>query len=160
MYGCGKDCLILIPFRLPQISCFPLSLLWLRQLPQHGDWTPVLVLPPAKGRSSPTDTPVFPPVPSSYWVLHGSEYSFLLVRYCCLLSAGVLHTLLCLMVYSWCIPGERYIPRLPTTPPSCPPGPVIFFTVWNHTLQSPWWASWLWKLGMIGAFGGTEGLSF
>ena len=25
MYGCGKDCLILIPFRLPQISCFPLS---------------------------------------------------------------------------------------------------------------------------------------
>ena len=26
MYGCGKNCLILIPFRLPQISCFPLSL--------------------------------------------------------------------------------------------------------------------------------------
>ena len=26
MYGCGKDCLILIPFRLPQISCFILSL--------------------------------------------------------------------------------------------------------------------------------------
>ena len=25
-YGCGKDCLILIPFRLPQISCFMLSL--------------------------------------------------------------------------------------------------------------------------------------
>ena len=25
-YGCGKDCLILIPFRLPQISCFILSL--------------------------------------------------------------------------------------------------------------------------------------
>ena len=25
MYGCGKDCLILIPFRLPQISCFTLS---------------------------------------------------------------------------------------------------------------------------------------
>ena len=24
--GCGKDCLILIPFRLPQISCFTLSL--------------------------------------------------------------------------------------------------------------------------------------
>ena len=28
MYGCGKDCLILIPFRLPQISCFTLSLKW------------------------------------------------------------------------------------------------------------------------------------
>ena len=26
MYGCGKDCLILFPFRLPQISCFILSL--------------------------------------------------------------------------------------------------------------------------------------
>ena len=26
MYGCVKDCLILIPFRLPQISCFTLSL--------------------------------------------------------------------------------------------------------------------------------------
>ena len=26
MYGCSKDCLILIPFRLPLISCFPLSL--------------------------------------------------------------------------------------------------------------------------------------
>ena len=26
MFGCGKDCLILIPFRLPQISCFTLSL--------------------------------------------------------------------------------------------------------------------------------------
>ena len=26
MYGCGKDCLILIPFRLPQLSCFHLSL--------------------------------------------------------------------------------------------------------------------------------------
>ena len=26
MYGCGKDCLILIAFRLPQISCFTFSL--------------------------------------------------------------------------------------------------------------------------------------
>ena len=26
MYGCGKDCQIPIPFRLPQISCFTLSL--------------------------------------------------------------------------------------------------------------------------------------
>ena len=26
MYGCSKDCLILIPFRLPHFSCFPLSL--------------------------------------------------------------------------------------------------------------------------------------
>ena len=26
MYGCGKDCLILIPFRLPQTSCFTLCI--------------------------------------------------------------------------------------------------------------------------------------
>ena len=26
IHGCSKDCLILIPFRLPQISCFTLSL--------------------------------------------------------------------------------------------------------------------------------------
>ena len=26
MYGCGKECLILIPFRLPQISCLTRSL--------------------------------------------------------------------------------------------------------------------------------------
>ena len=26
MYGWGKDCLILIPFRLPKISCFTLNL--------------------------------------------------------------------------------------------------------------------------------------
>ena len=48
-----------------------------------------------------------PLVPSSYRVLHGSIYSFPLVRYSCLLSAGVLHALLCLKVYSWCIRGER-----------------------------------------------------
>ena len=26
IYGCGKDSLVLIPFRLPQMSCFPLNL--------------------------------------------------------------------------------------------------------------------------------------
>ena len=38
-------------------------------------------------------------IPSSYRVLCGSKYSFPLVRFSCLLSAGVLHTLLCLKVY-------------------------------------------------------------
>ena len=51
-------------------------LLWLRQLPGCGDQTPPSVPPPAEGRSSPTDTPVFPLVPSSYQVLCGSIYSF------------------------------------------------------------------------------------
>ena len=38
-------------------------LLWPRQLPQCGDWTPASVPWPAEGRSSPTNTPVFLPSP-------------------------------------------------------------------------------------------------
>ena len=74
MYGFSKDCLILIPFRLPHISCFTLSLKCFpltQKMPQCGDWTPASVLPPTKGRSSPTNTPVFPPssfiLPSFAW---------------------------------------------------------------------------------------------
>ena len=92
-------------------------LLWVRQLSGCGDRTPASVPPPTKGRASPTNAPVFPP--SSYRVLHGSIYSFPLVRYSCLLSAGVLHALLCLKVYSWCIHGERCTPCPPTPLPSC-----------------------------------------
>ena len=36
------------------------------------------------------------------WALHGSIYSLPLVMYSCPLSAGILHTLLCLKVHSWC----------------------------------------------------------
>ena len=36
-------------------------LLWLRQLPHCGDQTSASVFPPTEGRSSPTNTPVFPP---------------------------------------------------------------------------------------------------
>ena len=63
----------------------------------------------------------FPLIPLSYWVLHGLIYSFLLVRYSCSLSAGVLHALLFLKVYSWCIHGKRYTPHPPTLTPSCSP---------------------------------------
>ena len=35
--------------------------LWLRRLPWCGDRTPASVPPPTEGRSSPTNTPVFPP---------------------------------------------------------------------------------------------------
>jgi len=62
---------------------------------------------------------LFPLVLSSYRVLRGSVYSFPLVRYSCPLSAGVLHALLCLKVYSWCICGERYTLCPPTPPPFC-----------------------------------------
>ena len=65
-----------------------------------GDWTPASVPPPAKGRSSPTNTPVFPPSCLSCRVLCGSMYSFPLVRHSCLFLDGVLYSLLCLKLYS------------------------------------------------------------
>ena len=98
------------------VSLSALNVAPLRQLSRCGDWTPASVPPPSEGRSSPTNTPVFPPVPSSYRVLCGS---FSLVRYSCPLSAGVLHALLCLKVYSWCIHGETCTPPPLTPPRSC-----------------------------------------
>ena len=107
MYGCGKDCLILIPFRLPQISCFTLSL---KCFSSDSDNCPdvgigPLLQFPHPPRAGPVllTLLVFPRVPSSYRVLHGSIYYFPLVRNSCLLSAGILDALLCLKVYFWCI---------------------------------------------------------
>ena len=80
MYGCGKDCLILIPFKLPQISCFTLSLKCFSSdsdnCPDVGIGT--LLQFPHLPRAGPVLlTLVFPPlVPSSYRVLRGSIYSF------------------------------------------------------------------------------------
>ena len=54
-------------------------LLWLRQLPKCGDWTPASVPPPTEGRSSPTNTPIFPPSP--FIVLN-------FVWFCIFFSAG------------------------------------------------------------------------
>ena len=109
MYGCGKDYLILISFRLPQISSFTLSL---KCFSSDSDNCPTvgiraLLQFPHLPRAGPVLlTLVFPPlVPSSYRVLHGSIYYFLLVRYPCPLSAGFLHALLCLegviLMYPW-----------------------------------------------------------
>ena len=104
MYGSGKDCLILIPFTLPQISCFTLSL---RCFSSDSDIAPMVGIRPLlqflhQVRASPVLLTLlfFPLVPLSYQVLHGSIYYFPLVRYSCPLSAGTLHTLLCLKVYS------------------------------------------------------------
>ena len=72
-------------------------------------------------------------VPLSYQVLLGSIYSFPLVRYSCLLSAGVLHVLLCLKVYSWCICGEGYTPCPPTPLSSC--SSPLFFLIAKKYLQ-------------------------
>ena len=102
--GCSKDCLILIPFRLTKISCFTLSLKCFSSdsdnFPDVGIGLLLQFLHPP--RVGPVLlTLLFPPlVPSSYRVLRGSIYSFPLVRYSCLLSAGVLHALRCLKIYS------------------------------------------------------------
>ena len=92
---------------LPQMSCFTLSLKCFSSDSDNGPGVgirPLLPSSPAPpttvGRSSPTNTRVLPLVPSSYWIFHGSVYSFPLVRYSCLCSAGVLLAFLCLKVYS------------------------------------------------------------
>ena len=122
MYGCGKDCLILIPFRLPQISFFTFNL---QRFSFDSDNCPgVEIRPLLQFPHPPKAGPVlltllfFPLVPLSFQVLGDYIFSFPLVRYFCLLSGDVLPTLLCLKVYSRYIHGERYTPHPPTPPPS------------------------------------------
>ena len=75
MYGCSKDCMILIPFRLPQIAvslkALNVSPLIQTIAPMCGARTPASVPPPTKGRSSPTNNSVFCPssfiIPSFAW---------------------------------------------------------------------------------------------
>ena len=150
MYGCSKDCLILVPFRLPQISCFTLSL---KCFSSDSDNCPDMGIRPwLQFPHLPRTGPVlltllfFPIVPLSYWVLCSPIFSFPLVRYSCLLPAGFLHALLCLKVYSWCICGERCIPHPPTPPPSCSFHEKFFLVLHSHLkLQK------LLPLGMIWA---------
>ena len=80
MYGCDKDCLILIPFRLLQISCFTLSL---KCFSSDSDSCPdvgigSLLQFPHPPRAGPVLlTLLFPSlVPLSYRVLCGCIYSF------------------------------------------------------------------------------------
>ena len=131
-YGCSKVCLSLILFRLPQIGCFTLSL---KCFSSDSDNCPdvgirLLLQFPHPLKTGPVLLTLlfFPPVPLSYRVLSGSIYSFPLVKYSCPLSAGVLHALLCLKVYSWCIRGGRCTPRPPTPLPSCSP-PIKFLNI-------------------------------
>ena len=83
-------------------------IVWFRQLPQCGIGSLLQFLHPLRVDPVLLTLLFFPPVLSSYWVLHGSIYSFPLVRCSCLLSGNVLITLLCLKVYAWCIHGEMY----------------------------------------------------
>ena len=144
MYGCTKDFLILIPFRLPQINSFTLSLKCFcydsDNCPSVGI-RPLLQFPyPLRAGPVLLTLLFFPLVPLFYQVLPGSIYSFLLVRYSSLLSAGVLYALLCLKVYSWCILGERCTPRPPTPPPSCSPNLSFAFcvSIIDFSLWLPW----------------------
>ena len=104
VFGCGKDCLNLVSFRLPLISCFTLSLKCFSS--DSDDCTDVGIRPLLQFPHLPRAGPVLvtllfsPLVPSSYRVLRGPIYSFPLVRYSSPLSAGVLHARLCLEVYS------------------------------------------------------------
>ena len=115
MSVCGKDSLILIPFRLPQISSFTLSL---KRFSSDSDYCsdvgigPLLQFPYLLRAGPVPVTLLFPPlVPSSHQVVRGSLYCFPLVRYSCLLTVGVLRALLCLTVYFWCI-VERDVPHV------------------------------------------------
>ena len=132
MYGWGKDCLILIPFRLPQTSCFTLSLKCFSSDSDNCTDVEIGSLPLPQFPHLPRVHPVLltllssPLVPSSYQALRRSICSSPLLRYSCLLSAGVLHALLCLKMYSWCIRGNRCAPH-PTTPP--PSSPIMFLFI-------------------------------
>ena len=130
MYGCGKDCLILIPFRWPQVSCFPLSLnaCPLTQLPWCGDQSPPSVPPPAKIRSSPTNTPVFPPssfiLPSFTWFYIFFSTGQVLLSTLSWYSACTSVTEGVFLMYL----VERCNPRPPTPPPS------LLFESWDFNL--------------------------
>ena len=104
MCGCCKDYPLLIPFRLPRISCFTLCLKCFSSDPENCPTVGIecLLQFPHLLRAGPVllTLLLFPLVPLSYQVLHGFIYSFLVVMYSCLLSAGVLQALLCLKVYS------------------------------------------------------------
>ena len=80
MYGCGKDCLILIPFRLPQISSFSLSL---KCFSSDSENCPALGIGPLLQfphllRAGPVRLTLLflPLLPSSYQLLHGSLILF------------------------------------------------------------------------------------
>ena len=118
------NCLIFIPFRLPQISCLTFSLKCLSSdsdnFPNVGNRPQLQFSHLQRAGALLLTFLLFLLVPSSYQVLHDSIYSLPLVRFSCLLSADVLRAL-CLKSYSWCIHGERCTPHPPTPLPSCSP---------------------------------------
>ena len=130
MYGFIKYYLILILFSLPQVSCFTLSLKCFSfdsdNCPDE-EFGPLLQFPhPLRAGPVLLILLFFPLVPSSCGVLHGSIYSFSLVRYsvcsqllfCMHFSVWRWHIS---VTYLWHISEERCTPRPPTPLPSCSP---------------------------------------
>ena len=128
--------MILIPYRLSQTSCFTVSLKCFSSVPNncHDVGIGPLLQFPQPLRAGPVVLTLLasPLLPSSYHVLCGSIYSFLVIRYSCLLSANVLHALLCFKVYSWCISGDKYISHPPAPLPSFSSHPYLYTYVYMH----------------------------
>ena len=104
MYGCGKDCLIVIPFRLPQISCSTLSLKCF--FSNSGNCPNVVIGPLLQfpylliAGPVPLTFLIFPLVPSSYLVLCGPIYSF-----CCAGTTLCSQLVFCMYFCVWrCVP--------------------------------------------------------
>ena len=98
-------CVVLTSFILSQISCCTLKQremlpLCPKQLLRCWDLTPASFLPTPRCRYSPAHSVLFSFLPSSYQVLCGSIYFFLVVRDFCSLSADVLQDFLHLKIYS------------------------------------------------------------
>jgi len=94
-------------------------LLWLRQLPHCGDQTPASVPPPTEGRSSPTNTAVFP---ASFFIILSFAWYYIFFSTGQVLLSALSWCSACTSVsedYSWCICGKRCTPCPPTPLPSC-----------------------------------------
>ena len=104
MYGCGKDCLILIPFRLPQISCFTLSL---KCFSSDSDNCPTVGIGPLlQFPHLPRAVPVL--LTLLFSPLFPSSYQFFLVLYIIFHWSGTpvcSHLVFCMHFCVW-----RYIP--------------------------------------------------
>ena len=106
MYGCSKDCLVLILFRLPQISCFALSLkCFSSDSDNHFDMGigPQLQFPHPLRADPVLLTLLFPPLvpcPAEFCVILYILYLWSGIPVCSQLVFCILYALLCLKVYS------------------------------------------------------------
>ena len=136
MYGCSKDCLILILFRLPQKSCFTLSLKYFSSDSDNCLDVRNCASVPRPPRAGPfLLTLLFPPlVPLSYRVLCGSLYIFSTCHV--LLSAlnwcsACIFVSECILMYPWreMYSTSTYSSAILFSPCSCLQ-PISIYWVW------------------------------